>query len=78
MSKNLLLFCYSLSKKDDYHFLINEIKFIKKDFEKIIIIPQKKDDNEEDFTCHNIFINNSLCTSYYKINYILSSLIIKN
>ena len=74
MSKNLLLFCYSLSKKDDYHFLINEIKFIKKDFEKIIIIPQKKDDNEEDFTCHNIFINNSLCASYYKINYILSSI----
>ena len=59
MSKNLLLFCYSLSKKDDYHFLVNEIKFIKKDFEKIIIIPQKQNENEKDFIDNNIFINNS-------------------
>ena len=74
MSKNLLLFCYSLSKKDDYHFLVNEIKFIKKDFEKIIIIPQKQNENEKDFIDNNIFINNSLQNINYKINYILSSI----
>ena len=68
INKNLVLFCYSISKNDDYFFLINEIRLNRNFFKKIIIIPFKKNLTEiNDFKYENVFIDNSLNKSFEQV-----------
>lgn len=68
INKNLVLFCYSISKNDDYFFLINEIRLNRNFFKKIIIVPFKKNLTEvDDFKYENVYIDNSLSKSFEQI-----------
>ena len=68
INKNLVLFCYSISKNDDYFFLINEIRLSRNFFKKIIIVPFKEDLTElDDFKYENVYIDNSLSKSFEQV-----------
>ena len=65
INKNLVIFCHSISKNDDYFFLINEIRLSRNFFKKITIVPFKKNLTELDaFKYENVYIDNSLSKSF--------------
>ena len=60
INKNLVLFCNSISKNNDYFFLINEIRLSRNFFKKITIVPLKINLTElDDFKYENVYIDNS-------------------
>ena len=68
INKNLVIFCHSISKNDDYFFLINEIRLSRNFFKKITIVPFKKNLTElDDFKYENVYIDNSLSKSFEQV-----------